>query len=69
MEDLKSVLNNFKQEILSLSPQQKQATLEQLQLSKNTLANLFIPKEIDMPKHGSIAKLQPNVIETKLGND
>lgn len=68
IESFQDILRELQDIFPSFSLARKDATLQQLQISQDNLFNFLRPKEIELPKKGSIRQIQANVTQTRLGH-
>ncbi|MCO5613177.1 hypothetical protein L7F22_067453 [Adiantum nelumboides] len=67
IEDLRSVLDGIGERMPSCDEVQLNSLIEQVRLAFSCLSNDRIPKEIELPKKGSISQIQGHVMATQLG--
>ena len=66
IQDLKNILQDLQEGCSVYSCSQKDTILQQLKASKEKIAAMLVPAEIDLPMRGSIRQIQAHVTLTRL---
>ena len=68
IQDFKNLLQDLQEGFSVYDSTQKEAILQQLRVSKETVAAMVVPANIDLPLRGSIRQIQAHVTLTRLGH-
>ena len=68
IEDMKNMLSSIQKEVFSKDPKEIAVLLQRLHGVKECLSSLVVPKQIEMPRQGSIRQIQAHVTQTRLGH-
>lgn len=68
IQEFNKVLKNVEENLPLCDSTQKEIIFQHLRASKDSIAALMVPKEIDLPRRGSIRAIQAHVTLTRLGH-